>query len=229
MSDDVGMPFAAVQRPRPLPVLVLADISGSMAVDGKMTSLNVAMGTMIRGFARERSARGEITVGAVTFGGTGVALHHPLVPAAEARWADMSAAGGPEGTPMGEAFDLACEVLADESVVPPRAFAPTLVLISDGAPTSEWKPQLGRLLASAQGSRALRLAIAIGPEADSSAYRVLESFVADPIYPVVRAEEAGRVTEIFNYLTQSMSVRANSARPDDVSVFDPDDLHDLSD
>ncbi|TDC15525.1 tellurite resistance protein TerY [Actinomadura bangladeshensis] len=223
------MPFAAVQRPRPLPVLVLADISGSMAVDGKTTSLNAAMGAMIRAFARERSARGEITVGVITFGGAGVALHHPLVPAAEASWADMSAVGGPAGTPMGEAFDLASEVLADGSAVPARAFAPTLVLVSDGAPTSEWKTQLNRLLASPQGSRSLRLAIAIGPETGSSAYRVLESFVDDPMYPVVRAEEAGRVTEIFRYLTQSMSVRVNSARPDDVSVFDPDDLHDLSD
>jgi uncharacterized protein YegL len=210
-------------------VLVLADVSGSMAEHGKIESLNLAMASMIQAFARERSPRGEITVGVITFGGEGVALFRRPIPASAVDWADMDAVGGPSGTPMGGAFELAQQVMADEEMVPARAYAATLVLISDGMPTTEWRPQLKELLDSPQGKRSLRLAVAIGPDAGSAAYKVLESFVADPMYPVVRAEEADRVPEIFRYLTQSMSIRVNSARPDDVSVFDPGELSDLSD
>ncbi|MBT2207519.1 VWA domain-containing protein [Actinomadura sp. NEAU-AAG7] len=230
MPNDQGeTPFASVRRPRPLPVLVLADVSGSMAEHGKIEALNQAMASMIGAFARERSPRGEITIGVLVFGGQGAALHLRPVPAASVTWTNMDAVGGPSGTPMGAVFELARRVLDDEDLVPASAYDPTLVLISDGRPTSEWRPQLDRLLGSPRGGRSLRLAVAIGPEAGSAAYQVLEAFVADPLYPVVRAEEADRVTEIFRYLTRSMSVRVNSARPDDVSVFDPDDLSDLSD
>jgi uncharacterized protein YegL len=210
-------------------VLVLADVSGSMAEHGKMESLNLAMSSMIRALAAERSPRGEVTIGVITFGGNGVAVHQRPLPAASVAWTDMKAVGGPEGTPMGAAFETALRVMGDESLVPARAYEATLVLISDGRPTSEWRPQLERLLGSPRGKKALRLAVAIGPETGSAAYRVLESFIADSLYKVIRAEEADRVPEIFKILTQSMSVRVNSAQPDDVSVFDPDELSELSD
>ncbi|OPG12628.1 hypothetical protein B1L11_13675 [Microbispora sp. GKU 823] len=229
MDDHAGTPFASVRRPRPLPVLVLADVSGSMAEHAKMESLNLAMGSMIRAFAEERSPRGEITVGVITFGGQGAALHQRPVPAASLDWTNMNAVGGPSGTPMGEAFELARQVLEDEELTPARSYSSTLVLISDGRPTTRWQPQLEGLLACPAGKKALRLAVAIGPEVGSTAYRVLEAFVADPMYPVIRAEEADRVPEIFRYITRSMSIRVSSARPDDVSVFDPDELADLSD
>jgi uncharacterized protein YegL len=230
MTEDEGeISFESVRRPRPLPVLVLADVSGSMAEHGKMESLNLAMQSMVRAFAREQSPRGEITLGVITFGGQGVALHQRPTPTGSLDWVNMSAVGGPKGTPMGDAFELAQQVLEDEELVPIRAYSPTLVLISDGRPTTAWQSQLEGLLASPPGKRSLRLAVAIGPETGSAAYRVLESFVADPIYPVIRAEEADRVPEIFRYITRSMSVRLNSARPDDSSVFHPDELADLSD
>jgi len=36
--------------PRPLPVLLLADVSGSMSVDGKIDALNVAVAAMLESF-----------------------------------------------------------------------------------------------------------------------------------------------------------------------------------
>jgi uncharacterized protein YegL len=230
MSDSqAGTPFESVRPPRQLPVLVLADVSGSMAEHGKIESLNLALATMIRALARERSPRGEISVGVITFGGEGVTLHQRPTPASMVTWADMEAVGGSQGTPMGLAFEHVQRVLEDEELMPACAYDATLVLISDGRPTTEWQPQLARLLDSPRGKRSLRLAVAIGPDAGSAAYEVLESFVANPQFQVIRAEEADRVTEIFQFLTQSMSVRVNSARPDDISVFDPDELADLSD
>ncbi|GAA1717152.1 vWA domain-containing protein [Nonomuraea bangladeshensis] len=225
--DETDSPFASVQRPRPLPVLVLADVSGSMAEHGKINSLNRAMSTMIRALARERSPRAEITIGVITFGGTGTVLHQKPLPAASVKWTDMTATAGPSGTPMGAAFELAQAVLEDKELMSEQAHPATLVLISDGEPTSAWRAQLDALLGSPQSKRSARLAVAIGPEAGTPAYRVLESFVADGLYPVVRADEADRVLEIFNVLTRSMSMRVNSTRPDEVPVFDPDELADL--
>jgi uncharacterized protein YegL len=64
--------------------------------------------------------------------------------------------------------------------VPPmsdRALPPVLVLISDGRPTDDYQPSLERLLAEPWGGRAVRLAVAIGQDADRD---VLEQFIATP-------------------------------------------------
>jgi len=58
----------AVAAPRPLPVIVLADTSGSMGADGKIAALNAAMKEMIATFGKESRLRAEIQVGLITFG-----------------------------------------------------------------------------------------------------------------------------------------------------------------
>src|SRR4051812_45128833 len=55
---------------RPLPVIVLADVSGSMREDGKIDALNVALKDMITAFAEEDVGRVEIQVAMITFGDT---------------------------------------------------------------------------------------------------------------------------------------------------------------
>lgn len=105
------------QAPRPLPVIVLADVSGSMGVDGKIQALNLAMKEMLDAFKAEDDLRAEIHVSVITFGG-GARVHLPLGRAADASWTDLSANGA---TPMGAAFDLARAQVEDRSVVPSRA------------------------------------------------------------------------------------------------------------
>jgi len=73
----------AVATPRPLPVIVLADTSGSMGENGKIGALNAAMKDMVSTFAKESRLRAEIQVGLITFGGK-AQVHLPL-------------AGGPGG------------------------------------------------------------------------------------------------------------------------------------
>lgn len=57
--------------PRPLPVIVLADVSGSMAVNGKIDALNDAVSEMIATFAEEEDTRAVIHVSVITFGEDG--------------------------------------------------------------------------------------------------------------------------------------------------------------
>ena len=110
--------------PRPLPVILLADVSGSMSVNGKIEVLNDSVAQMIATFAAEDGVRAEIHVAVIAFGGNGATLHKPLRPAHESPWEPMKAAGR---TPMGSAFALAREVIEDREVIPSRAYRPTLV------------------------------------------------------------------------------------------------------
>ena len=68
----------AVAAPRPLPVIVLADTSGSMSENGNIEALNLALREMVSTFSKESRLRAEIQVGLITFGGK-AQLHLPLV------------------------------------------------------------------------------------------------------------------------------------------------------
>ena len=70
-------------KARPLPVIVLADTSGSMSVDGKIEALNAALKDMIATFADESRQYAEIQLLLVTFGGSQAAVHQPLSPVQE--------------------------------------------------------------------------------------------------------------------------------------------------
>src|SRR5689334_8726549 len=69
-----------VSSARPLPVILMADVSGSMSADGKIDALNAAVAEMLAAFAEEDDGRAEIHVAVVTFGGE-ASLHTPLQPA----------------------------------------------------------------------------------------------------------------------------------------------------
>ena len=123
------------QAARPLPVILLADVSGSMGVDGKIQALNHAVREMIEAFQDESDLRAEIHVSVITFGGQS-RVHLPLGPARNVSWTDLGASGG---TPMGAAFELARQMVEDKAVVPSRAYSAHIILLSDGQPTDEWQ------------------------------------------------------------------------------------------
>lgn len=210
-----------VQSARPLPVILLADVSGSMGVDGKIQALNHAVREMIEAFQDESDLRAEIHLAIITFGGE-ARVHLPLGPARDASWTDLGARGG---TPMGAAFDLARELVEDRNAVPSRAYRPTLVLVSDGQPTppgSEAEP-LRKLLESERGGKAFRMALAIGADAD---HLVLKAFLADPKARVYQADEARQIRQFFQLVTMSVSSRSRSANPNSAPAL-PDDGWDL--
>lgn len=49
----------SVATPRPLPVIILADVSGSMSEDGKIEALNAALKDMIKTFTKESRLQAE--------------------------------------------------------------------------------------------------------------------------------------------------------------------------
>jgi len=207
---------------RPLPVILLADVSGSMAADGKIDALNEAVALMMSTFAEDDDSRAEIQVAVVTFGGQ-AALHTPLVPAPEMTWQPMSASGR---TPLGGALDIVTELVEDRERVPSRAYTPTLVLVSDGIPTDNWQAPLERLLGAERASKAQRFAMGIGADANAE---VLNAFLADPEARVFEAHEAREIHKFFRWVTMSVSARTRSAQPNQTVDVDPFDLDDFGD
>ena len=95
------------------------------------------------------------------------------VPIEEFAWEDVEANGI---TDMGKAFEL----LAGQLSMPPmpdRALPPVIVLLTDGYPTDDWKRPLEKLLKMPWGKKAVKVAIAIGKDAERS---VLEAFTGNP-------------------------------------------------
>ena len=210
-----------VNKPRPLPVILLADVSGSMASEGKIDALNQSVKEMISTFSDEDDLRAEIHVCVITFGGDGAKIHVPLQPAASVSWSSMTADGY---TPLGGAMELAAELIDDREKIPGRAYRPTVIVVSDGQPNDEWKPALARLTTEGRAAKADRLALAIGADADEA---MLKLFLNDPEKRVHHAEDARRIKEFFRFVTMSVTTRSKSANPNQVpQVEDPFGLED---
>jgi uncharacterized protein YegL len=198
-----------VSSARPLPVIVVADVSGSMGTDGKIDTLNAAVSEMISAFAEEEDGRAEIHVAVVTFGGE-ASVHAPLQPAKQLR----------------AALDIVTNLLEDTEKIPSRAYRPTIVLVSDGLPNDEWKEPLARLLASERAKKAQRFALAIGADAD---HDVLRAYLDSAERRVFAAHEAREIRKFFRWVTMSVTSRSRSAQPNLAIDVDPLNLDDYGD
>jgi len=200
-----------------------------MSKEGKIETLNRAIAELIASLAEE-DVRADIHVAVVTFGKGGAKIHQPLLPASQIQWTDMEALGV---TPMAAAFELAASIVEDRNQIPSRAYHPTIVLVSDGHPTDErgyisdnWKEPLRQLVTSTRASKALRLSMGIGADADDE---VLKEFLTGqhPEIPVFRADEAGQIRQFFCWVTMTVTSRSKSANPDSTPIVDYDNLEDL--
>lgn len=197
-----------IQTARPLPVIILADTSGSMAADGKIEALNKGLQDMIKSFANESRIRAEVQVSVITFGGSSAELNLPLTPAHQIQsFTNLSAEGV---TPLGGALSLANQVIEDKELIPSRAYKPVLVLVSDGYPNDDWQVPFSQLMAGERTSKATRFAMAIGADADKA---MLSSFANDPEAPLFQAENARDIHRFFRAVTMSVSARSQSATP----------------
>lgn len=212
-----------IQKARPLPVIILADVSGSMASDNKIGILNIALREMIDSLKDENSLRAEIYFSVVTFGGT-VKPHINFTKASEIVWSDLTPSGN---TPMGQSFDAVKSLLEDKNLIPSRSYAPTLVLLSDGIPTDNWQEPLKNLLSSQRASKAFRIAMSIG--AGEKGKDILNQFLNDSEFRVFEANEVREIKKFFRFVTMSVSQRVKSVNPDQPISLNFEDTDDLDD
>lgn len=197
-----------VQAARPLPVVVLADTSGSMSANGKIEALNRGLKDMLNTFAAESRLRAEIQVSVITFGGNDADVNLDLTPAHSIEaFSPLTASGA---TPLGGALRLANRLIEDRERITPRAYKPVVVLVSDGYPTDDWRAVFDIFKTGERSSKATRFAMAIGADAD---YAMLSDFANDPEAPLFKAENARDIHRFFKAVTMSVSARSKSASP----------------
>lgn len=202
-----GLKQFAMAEARPLPIIVLADTSGSMEGADKIGALNAALKEMIDSLAKESRLRADIHVGIVAFGGT-VTQHLPLTSAQIISTLPELKADG--ATPMGEAFTLVHGWLEDKNLIPSRAYRPVIILLSDGQPTDAWEEPFKQLCVSDRAQKATRLAMAIGADADEV---MLKQFINDKEAPLFYAHNARDIHRFFRAVTMSVSARSTSPNP----------------
>ena len=225
----MAMQQFAVATARPLPVIILADVSGSMLENNNIGALNAALKDFLSTLSQESRLNAEIHVSIITFGGAKAEVHVPLTPAWQINQTnDLVALGG---TPMGGAFELAVEMIENKEIIPSRAYKPTIVLISDGIPTDNWEASFDKLKNSDRAQKASRMAMAIGTGADKN---MLKAFVNDlEASEVFEAHNAKEIHRFFRAVSMSVSSRSQSNTPNQLPTVDfsklPDDELDLSD
>lgn len=226
----MGLNNYIAREPRALPIFILADTSGSMRGE-KINELNLALREMLIALNNVDDIRGKFQLCVIGFGGD-VKVIQSLTDIDGLQLPELDASGN---TPMGRAFDTVREMIEDRDVVSSRAYAPTIVLISDGMPTDcseeiyhskeylKWEP-LNNLHSSERSSKSQRLALGIGADAD---FEMLKEFINNPEIPVIKANDASGITKFFRWVTMSTVARMNSVNPNITStvapIFDMDD------
>jgi uncharacterized protein YegL len=221
-----GFGNVTIQEARKLPIIVLADTSGSMQAHGKITALNEALNEMLLSFGRQDSLGAEIQVGIITFGGE-VKCHTKPKAADqfEPQCLDPLVADG--GTPFGKAIRMVKEIVENKEAIPSNSYRPMIVAMSDGIPTDAWEPAMDEFMSSERASKTTRVAMAIGPDAD---VQMLERFVNDPAIPVVKAKDARDILKFFKCVTVSVQQRSVLANPNKLQdgeikqLFEDEDL-----
>lgn len=173
MVDKLKIPGGALAN-RPLHFFWMVDCSSSMAGD-RIGAVNHAIQECIEPMREEAAGNpnAQLYIHTLKFASGASWVTAEPVPIEEFAWEDVEANGI---TDMGKAFEL----LAGQLSMPPmpdRALPPVIVLLTDGNPTDDWKRPLEKLLKMPWGKKAVKVAIAIGKDAERS---VLEAFTGNP-------------------------------------------------
>lgn len=225
----MGLNSFVAQEARPLPIFILADASGSMS-GPKIQELNLALRDMVSALNNVTDIRGKFQLCVISFGNDTINVVQPLTDLANVSLTELVADGN---TPMGGAFDHVSTMIEDRAVVSSRAYAPTIVLISDGMPTDfpgghdyyGWAP-LAKLHSGQRSSKCQRLAMGIGNDADMA---MLKAFVKNDQIPVIKSNGAKGIASFFRWVTMSTIARAASTTPNNTSVIAPITLMDEED
>lgn len=210
----------AIQKPRPLPVIVAVDRSGSMSMEGKIDALNLALKNFVASLQGESNSKAEIQVALYSFGRDTATCDIPLTPVSAITDVPVYEAYG--RTPMGMAFNDIKSLLESRDKIPSRAYKPTIVLITDGIPTDNYVGPMESLIKEGRSAKAFRMAMAIGEDADRD---MLAEFVSDPEY-LISGDKARDIVKFFKYVTMSVTSRTKSQSPDNpvIPPYPADDI-----
>lgn len=192
---------------RPLHFIWIVDCSGSMKLDGKIQVVNYAIRDAMPHMQQvaEENPNAEVLVRALKFS-NGATWHVATpTPVKDFRWSDLSADGV---TDLGKGLSM----VADQMKIPPmteRALPPVLVLLSDGQPTDDYMSGINALMSQPWGKKAVRIAIAIGHDADRD---VLQRFIGHAELTPLEANNAGTLVQYIKWASTAV-LQSASAPP----------------
>jgi len=208
--------MAGIKRPggelvsRPLHFIWIVDCSGSMFGE-KIGTVNHAIQSTIPEMeeAARNNPNAQLLVRTLKFSSGASWITPNPIKIEDFSWNDLSAEGV---TDIGKAF----EMLSAQLTIPPmndRALPPVLVLISDGQPTDDYKAELDKLLRLPWGKKSVRIAIAIGQDADMD---VLCEFTGNKEL-VLKANSPATLVKMIKWASTAASmVSAPASRPTDL-------------
>jgi uncharacterized protein YegL len=109
-------------------------------------------------------------------------------------------------TSMGAALGLLARSISRD-LMPEHGLAPVAVLVSDGEPTDDFEAGLQQLMAQPWGKKMVRIAIAVGSEADTESLR---KFIGDNSFPVLTANNPEALVQHIKFVSTEV-VKAASA------------------
>lgn len=196
-----------------LPVFLLLDVSGSMSLDNKMYELNSSVREMLETFRHEQAVQAEIYVSIITFGDKAEMISG-LKPASEITYTDLIAGGV---TCMGDALDMAKEIIEDKNKLPSNSYRPVVVLVSDGQPynpadpgNKKFETQLDQFISTGRSAKCDRWSLAIGADADVA---MMKRFLDHPEKEVCYVEDAADIHKFFRFISSSTVQRSKSTAP----------------
>ena len=152
----------------------------------------------------DENPNAQVLVRAIRFS-TGAQWHVAhATPVDQFTWENLTADGI---TDLGKALSM----VADELRIPPmtdRALPPVLALLSDGQPTDDFGNGLRSLMDQPWGKKAVRVAIAIGEDAD---HETLQKFIGHEELKPLQANNPEALIRHIKWV--STVVLAGSARP----------------
>lgn len=173
------MDIGAVMPRRVMTLFLLVDTSGSMTVNGNIGKVNSAIEEMIPLLQEvsDENADAEIKVAVMAFSSGCRWVTHDASGQVGAEslesffWNDLEASGL---TDMGAAFTELESKLSRASFLASNtgAYAPVIILLSDGMPTDNWQPGLDKLKRNNWYKCATKIAISV----DSGDTTVLSAF-----------------------------------------------------
>jgi uncharacterized protein YegL len=188
--------------PRRTMVLFFAvDTSGSMS-GSKIDSVNTAIHEVLpelKGISAE-NADAAIKIAALEFSSGAEWLYDKPVEADSFRWHDLKADGI---TDLGEACRMLNQKLSRSQFMQEAvgSFAPVIILLSDGEPTDNYKKELDVLKSNNWFKSAIKIAVAIGEEANRE---VLKEFTGN-VECVLEANNPSVLKKMIRFASVSAS------------------------
>ncbi len=203
--------FTLVQE-RSLPIFLMVDTSKSMTINNRMGRVNAAIQTMLDELRNDMSNVQENLVtyqmGIIAFGG-GKATLQPLQDVRTIEFAPLHAAGD---TPLGDALEL---LLDQVKKLDKRAYAPCIVLLSDGNPWIQGDPnyfekvcsKLKEVQKEKRIARSQLFSVKVGPVSPKQDCFLLD-FVQKNTHHFIDAAEVSKIKEAFELITLSVTQQA---------------------